>query len=325
MNENREMESQNVTAAVEEQALDWLLRRDSSAWSEQDQAELDAWLALSWAHRVAFWRLDAAWVRADRLNAMRRSNPDQPPMEARPSRRMITGVAAILITALIGAFAAYRATPTERVYATGVGAQRIVRLDDGSWIDLNTDTAIGVSISSSQRTVRINKGEAYFDITHSATRPFTVIAGNGRILDLGTKFLVRRDADRLQVSLIEGRAQFSVNDQDSRSGSASLRPGDVAIATPNSFSVTRKSLPLLHAELGWRRGLLIFDNTPLTEVASEFNRYNHTKLIVADRATENITVGGTFTAGDVAAFARVAKGVLGLRVEARGETIVVSR
>jgi transmembrane sensor len=325
MSESHEKGSQNATAAIEEQALGRLLRRDQGVWSAQDQAELDEWLALSWSHRVMFWRLEAAWTRADRLNAMRQSNSVRLAATAKPLRRIIGGAAAILIIAMIGTFAAYRSAPTEHFYATGIGVQRMVRLDDGSQIELNTDTAIGISTSSNQRIVRVDKGEAYFDIAHSVTRQFMVLAGSGRILDLGTKFLVRRDTDRLQVSLIEGRAQFSVNDQDSRIGSVSLRPGDVAIATPTSFSVTRKSLPLLRAELGWRRGLLIFDNTPLTAVAAEFNRYNHVKLIVADRATENITVGGTFAADDVTAFARVAKGVLGLRVEARGETIVVSR
>ena len=313
-------------AAIEERALDWLLRKDRGEWNESDQAELDAWLTEAWAHRVMYWRLDAAWGRAERLSAMRSQPHDAAPDAGRSMRRLLPGLAAGLIAiAVLGLAATYRSTSPERVYATAVGEHRTVALDDGSHIELNTDTAISVTISRSQRNVRIDKGEAYFDIAHSAARPFNVIAGSGRILDLGTKFLVRRDADRLQVSLLEGRAQFTVDDRDSRTGSASLIPGDVAVATPTSFSVNRKSLPILHAELGWRRGLLIFDNTSLAEAATEFNRYNRTQLVIADRATESVTVGGTFTAGDVGAFARVVKGVLGLRVENRGGVILVSR
>jgi transmembrane sensor len=326
MDENHELDRQSVATVTEEQALEWLLRRDRGVWAERDQSELDAWLAESWAHRVAYWRLDAAWGRADRLGAMRPHASGPEPATAKEFRRMIFGATAGLVAVVIfGVAATYRSSPAEHIYATNIGEHKTVALDDGSHIELNTDTAISVTLSSSQRNVRIDKGEAYFEVTHDATHPFTVMAGSGRILDLGTKFLIRRDANRLQVTLLEGHAQFSVDNKDARTGSASLAAGDVAVATLTSFSVTRKSLPILHAELGWRRGLLIFDNTPLTDAAAEFNRYNRTKLVLADRATESVTVGGTFSARDVAAFARVVKGVLGLRVENRGSAILVSR
>lgn len=51
-------------------ASTWLAKRDAGAWSEHDQAELDAWLNASIAHRVAFLRLDAAWLQGDRLKAL---------------------------------------------------------------------------------------------------------------------------------------------------------------------------------------------------------------------------------------------------------------
>ena len=152
-----------------------------------------------------------------------------------------------------------------------------------------------------------------------------VTAGTARIVDLGTKFSVRRDAAELRVALVEGRAQITIVNAGTQIGSALLVPGDIAIATPTSFSVTKKSSPKLRDALGWRQGLLIFDNAPLSEVATEFNRYNRTKLVLADEAARNVTVGGTFSAQYVEAFARVAKGVLGLHVEDIGKEIVVSR
>lgn len=55
---------------IELAASAWLARRDAGAWSERDQARLDAWLQASTAHRVAFLRLDAAWRQSDRLKAL---------------------------------------------------------------------------------------------------------------------------------------------------------------------------------------------------------------------------------------------------------------
>ncbi|MGJ7904659.1 FecR/PupR family sigma factor regulator, partial [Lysobacter sp. 1R34A] len=55
---------------IERSAAQWLVRRDRDDWSVEDQAGLDAWLAASTAHRVAFLRLEAAWAQSGRLKAL---------------------------------------------------------------------------------------------------------------------------------------------------------------------------------------------------------------------------------------------------------------
>lgn len=55
---------------IEELAGQWLARRDSSGWSERDEADFQAWLEQSTAHIVAFVRLEAAWKQAKRLKAL---------------------------------------------------------------------------------------------------------------------------------------------------------------------------------------------------------------------------------------------------------------
>lgn len=57
---------------IELTAADWLARREGGDWSPDDGARLDAWLAGATAHRVAFLRLEAAWVESGRL----RDGPD---------------------------------------------------------------------------------------------------------------------------------------------------------------------------------------------------------------------------------------------------------
>ncbi|KAF1706609.1 FecR family protein [Pseudoxanthomonas sacheonensis] len=55
---------------IEQTAAAWLARRDGEGWGAQDQAGLEAWLAESTAHRVAFLRLEAAWAHSGRLKAL---------------------------------------------------------------------------------------------------------------------------------------------------------------------------------------------------------------------------------------------------------------
>lgn len=55
---------------IERAAAAWLARRDGGHWQDTDSASLEAWLAESTAHRVAFLRLEAAWVHSGRLKAL---------------------------------------------------------------------------------------------------------------------------------------------------------------------------------------------------------------------------------------------------------------
>jgi transmembrane sensor len=211
--------------------------------------------------------------------------------------------------------------PGEKTYSTALGARKTIMLADGSSIELNTDTVLRMTIGAAARTASLDKGEAYFQIKHNVVHPFVVMAGNHRVTDLGTKFVIRNDADELKVTLLEGRVRFDAHARHP----ILLTPGDELVATATSVSTMRKSAEQLSNELGWKRGLLIFQNTPLAEAAAEFNRYNSRKLIVADAAVGRRTIGASFPSDNVELFAQMARDVLRLHVEDRGDEIVISR
>jgi transmembrane sensor len=313
-----------IIGAMDAEALaaDWLQRRHFWNWNSEDQVALDAWLAQSLAHRLAYWRLEAAWGRTERLAALRSAAPESAaPTSRKRARSFVVGIAvAVVAIAAIGlAGTAYLVSPRQAIYQTPVGGHQIVALADGSRIELNTDTVLRTGV----REATLVKGEAYFQIKHDAAHPFVVTAGAHRIVDLGTKFLVRRDAGRLEVALTEGSARI-----ESAQGAQPpklLAPGDVVVATATSLSMTRKASSDLTNALSWRHGLLVFKYTALGEAAGEFNRYNREKLVIADAAAARRTIYGTFEAGNVELFARVARDVLGLHVENRGGAIVISR
>lgn len=319
---DREYASDTGVSQTEDQALDWLIKKDGGGWSSEDEAAFRHWLSISWSNTVAYWRAEAAWNRAGRLNALRHVNPPLTATAKHGLSRTSVKVAAVLAIAVAAGAAIFlRPTPAGKLYATELGGHETLALADGTKIELNTNTSVRVHLDRTARSVQIEKGEAYFDVKHDASRPFTVTAGNARIVDLGTQFAVRRDNGNLRVTLVEGRAELSV----ANSRPQQLLPGDIALASATSVSIKRKTVYLLDKELSWRRGVLIFDNTTLDSVAAQFNRYNRTKLVLANKAVANVTVGGTFAINDVAAFARVAKGVLGLRVEYKDGAILVSR
>jgi transmembrane sensor len=145
------------------------------------------------------------------------------------------------------------------------------------------------------------------------------------VTDLGTKFLVRADTNRVEVALTEGSARIDSFNAGLNRRSVVLKPGDVAIAAGKYLSVTKSSRQRLADTLGWRHGVLIFDHTTLAEAADEVNRYNKKKLVIADAEAGRFMIGGTFPTNGVETIAAAAKDFFGLRVDDRGDEILISR
>jgi transmembrane sensor len=323
---DEELEVETGAGAIWSQAADWLMeRRASDSWNAADQTALDAWLAESSDHLVAYWRLEAAWDRTYRLAALRAPAIERPSQKI--PKRAVAGIvsAVVAVLAVAGFSAFYFLQPAGQTLATATGGHRIVRFADGSSVELNTDTVLHVAMGDGERSIRLEKGEAYFQIKHDAARPFVVTAGNHRITDLGTAFVIRRNDENLRIALLEGRAEIDAVGAQTPSSSAMLSPGDVAIATADTLAVRKMPRAQLADGLAWRRGLLVFNNTPLATVVAELNRYNETKLAVADSQTAKIGIGGTFPTNDMAAFVRVAHELLGLQTVRRGDKVIITR
>jgi len=311
-------------ASVSVIAAEWIQRRQFWDWSDKDQAELDAWLAEASLNLVTFLRLEAAWNRTERLAALNRtfssiSEPENP----RTDRSFLVRIAAVIIVIGLGAGVTWSALrPEENTYATPVGVHETISLADGSQIELNTDSVLHTRSDPVRRLVTLEKGEAFFRIKHDAAHPFVVLANGHRITDLGTKFVVREtEVDAVEVSVLEGSARLDAENAEF----AVLKAGDVAVANTHSLVLEKGQDREIANALAWRRGMLVFSQTPLSNVAKELNRYNAKKLIIADREAGKTKIGGTFPTDGIDEVTAAARLLFGLRVEDRGNEIVISR
>ena len=311
--------------AIEQCAAERLIARlHDPDWNDQKQADLEVWLSESVAHEVAYLRLEAGWKQADRLSILRKPlQPSTRPLRHPQGTTKLHIAAVLLLCAAIGG-GIYAATrPQEgQVFATPIGGRETITLADGSQIELNTNTEIRLPKGARQAT--LIKGEAYFQIKHDPQYPFTLNAGTHRIVDLGTKFVVRQKARDLEVTLVEGRARVESESDATNRKSAVLNPGDVAIATRDDLTVTRKPLAALSDSLSWRSGFVVFHHATLREAVSELNRYNARKITLADENAATRVFGGKFRATDSERFADVVGAALGLHVEQTGSEIVIS-
>ena len=313
---------------VAERAGYYFERRRFGEWSETDGAELAAWLAESFLHRAAYLRLEGTAAYADHLAAVHTFKASESArLSARRHRRrwlIFPALAAASIT-LIAAFGMpfvrSLLTPPDRYFATDVGGRTLVKFADGTEIELNTDTSMRFRMTSAERTVWLNKGEAWFHVMHDAAHPFNVIVGRHRVTDLGTEFLVRRGGNDVEVALMSGRAMLNTEGTPT----TMLAPGDRAVATPVSVSVTSETPQELADEMAWRRGVLVFRRTRLVEVVREFNRYNTTKLVVADPSIANIEITAEIKTNRFDDLLKLMRVVLNLRTDREGDEVLISR
>jgi len=315
---------------VQHAAVEWAVRRHTDeTWSDADQQALDLWLAEAPEHLLAYWRAEDGWGRTELLGALRPFRAPSVRISDQGPRNWARRIAAVVaLTALSGAAAyALHEAPSqpEKTYSTVVGEHKTLALSDGSQIEMNTDTVLRANIARGKRQVVLVKGEAYFQIKHDSARPFIVFANGHRITDLGTKFRVRNRPNSVEVALVEGLARVDTNSNAQSGHSALLKPGDVAVATANSISVTKKPAAILSHELAWRQGNLIFDNAALAEVAAEFNRYNRQQIVITDPKVARLTIVGTFPANDAEAIINTAREVFGLKAEQANGRITISR
>ncbi|MEZ5655550.1 MAG: FecR domain-containing protein [Sphingobium sp.] len=290
--------------------------------TEDEQSEFDAWLEESMAHKAAFWRADHGWKQADRLRSLGFDNDDQPDdREVRYAWLKHAAIAASLVVAVtIAGFAIAPHVGNERSasidvlhFATPTGSRKIIGLTDGSSVELNTQTKLRAGVSRKSREVWLESGEAFFDVVHNDEVPFVVYAGNQTITDLGTKFSVRRDGERVTVNVLEGKVQVQ-DSQGPDAHAAIITAGDTSISRGASTLIVPKSPERVGNALAWRDGLLNYDQAPLSEVAADFNRYNTIKIVVSDPEAGQILIGGSFEALGVEPFIRLLHDAYGLKV-----------
>lgn len=232
------------------------------------------------------------------------------------------------------------------VIATGVGEQRQLVLEDGTRIFLNTDTRVVVKFDETARRVELRRGEALFNVAKHQDWPFIVVAGDRQVRAVGTSFVVRKDAQRLAVTLVEGSVLVSpvvpaldetVQPTVDAPGAVDPTPPAAAHDDAGEFKLaagqrltfstgapTKLDTPSVEKTTAWRRGQVILDDTTLQAAVAEMNRYNEIKLVVQDADAGELLINGLFQAGDSIHFANAVAQAYGLSVDQRRGEIVIS-
>ena len=187
-------------------------------------------------------------------------------------------------------------------YRTDISEHRRLVLPDGSSMSMGAKSLLSVNFSPQHRIVMLEGGEVLFDIAEDPGRPFIVMAGTGTITALGTVFNVRRDGDRVVVTVTAGNVEVKRTPLGLRGGdwrgrpaqspmTATIGAGGQAVVSPTKLSVVELNDPVAVTE--WQNGLLQYRAEPFKYVIAGVNRYSTREIIIADTEVEEMLFTGS--------------------------------
>jgi ferric-dicitrate binding protein FerR (iron transport regulator) len=178
--------------------------------------------------------------------------------------------------------------------ATPRGGQYRIILPDGSkvWLNAASSLRFPAAFTGSERTVELT-GEAYFEITKNAEKPFHVkvpsgvTAGESMDVEvLGTSFNVMAytNEEKIHTTLLEGKVKV-------RQGATAenLSPGRQAIVDQNTLGMEVADANIEQA-VAWKDGLFRFKETDIRELMRQVERWYDVDVVYrTDRGDQDFT------------------------------------
>jgi transmembrane sensor len=296
--------SGSISTREDKAIVSWL---EEGAQNERqfDNQELAWGLALELRDRPEMSRVIEEALREER-GAQGRQRWSGPWLIAGACAALLAGVAAV-------SFIYWNRMSTAE-FATNVGQTRVIHLEDGSTVTLNTATQLKVRFARHSRGIELIRGEALFSVHPDAARPFVVLALGDVTTAVGTEFAVEVRQTSAAVSVLEGTVTVlplvpSIHAVPARVGAGQgvdYAPG----GTPG---------PIHEVETdrirAWQTNRILFSDKRLASAIAEYNRYTTMPIVLEAPEFADRKVHGIFRIGDEEAFIGALERALPLRAK----------
>jgi transmembrane sensor len=283
--------------SITEQAIGWMVKMQSGRMDAAQRAQLEAWLQSSGQHQQVWDQLQG--VVNQQFDTLRKLDQHLPAavdgvkallVEQNHTRRdVLRGFAGLGVMGT-GLFSLSH-TPMGQSWladlSTGTGERGNFLLDDGSRLSLNAATAVDFDQSSTQRLLRLRRGELIVQVAPNATRPFIVRSEHGDARALGTRFLVRTETKGTHVTVLEHSVQLT-----SKTGQALvLQEGQSAMLRESAIEPGSRDE---RYRADWLQGQLRVFDEPLGAVIAALRPYCPGLLRLSNDAAD-LRVMGVFS------------------------------
>ena len=201
------------------------------------------------------------------------------------------------------------------------GGEYQVVLADGTKVWLNSASRLiyPQSFMGKERRVVLS-GEAFFDVTHDAERPFVVETSRMNVKVLGTRFNVNDYDDNEEVSttLVNGSVEIISGDQQA----FRLVPGEQAYGKENELEKREVNVRLYTS---WIDGKFLFNNTELEEIAKQISRWYDVEIFFSSESVKKVRFTGAIVKfKPLEDLVRMIESTSQVRFSVKGRTIVIS-
>lgn len=284
-------------------AIDWCVKLDYNRAGSEARKAFESWLAADALHALAWQRVRSIQHRFDSLPpGLTRATLDAAAARRLKGRRnalkLLAG-AGICATGSLYALREYDSWRHALAHSeTAVGEQQLLQLSDGTTLQLNTDSAVGVDLDGNRRIITLKRGEIRIETgkdTAAGARPFWVHTRFGTLQALGTRFVVRMEDGRVRVSVQEGAVQMHPARTSTSDSNAPIARANESFWLSTTAAIRAESRGI--SDDAWTDGVIAARDARLADVVAELARYRHGYVTCDDVIAER-RISGIFHIGD---------------------------
>lgn len=311
-------------------AAGWFARVQAGSLSDAERRDFERWRAADQENALAYAQCELAWELTGALTNEAEFTHGGAPAADTASHGMalrdwrIWGSVAASVTLATTLVLTADVNSGQR-YQTDIGEQRVVHLEDGSSVMLNTNSILAVSYSRSQRSLVLERGEAFFSVAKNPDRPFVVDVGGTEVRALGTAFNIEKQHDNVEVAVTQGLVEVSAQRRFWQDANRTrLQPGQGVIWHASVSTERLTPTPMdLERVTAWQARKLYFDNDRLADALAEYNRYTKRQFVLVEDTLADQRISGVFNVGDDKALTFALEKSLGARIVATDNRVLV--
>jgi len=310
--------------------IKYLLRETSP----EEDIELSRWLAEDPENRKEFSRFELIWNQSKNLERKSTVDPEAawvkfkqqipdaiPQAIIRPisNRFGWLQIAAILFI-IAGAWSFYLILGQNGYDTISSGQMvRIQVLPDGSKVTMNKNAVLSYKkdFKGSTRSVKLDQGEVFFDVSPDKSKPFIIDADKVSIRVLGTSFNVKRNSDLTEVIVESGLVGVSLKNQQ-----IELKKGE-KVLIKGTNALLQKELSNDNLYNYYRTNIFVAENTPLWRMVEILNEAFQSKIEIADPKLRDLTLNTTFKGESLDTILHVISETLGINVQREDGKIIL--
>jgi transmembrane sensor len=162
------------------------------------------------------------------------------------------------------------------------GQRELIRLPDGSRVKLNSESVLTYSSDFGKTARGITlEGEAFFEVAHNTSKPFTILTGNLKTTVVGTSFNINAypENPEITVAVLTGKVKVGNPSKKAATDHSLLLPSE-RYSYQKTSETSRTEQINLDDILAWKDDIIVLKNADYQEIKKKLERWYSVSFVV---------------------------------------------